>query len=71
MAQPMTDQERLDAAIAARDKLLRGEQANEVHLVGYSAKFTPANRDELDSYITQLQASIAGKNRRGAIGVIF
>lgn len=71
MAQPMTDQDRLAAAIAARHQLVTGVQAVEVDLPGYRARFTPANREALDSYITELQAGIAGKQTRGAIGVVF
>lgn len=67
----MTDQERLDAAIDARHQLVIGTRAVEVDTGTYHTRFTPANRDALDSYISELQATIAGAQKRGAIGVIF
>ena len=41
----------LDAAIAARHKLLTGTNAVEVDQDGYTVKFTAANREALDGYI--------------------
>jgi hypothetical protein len=64
--------ERLTAARAARHKLLTGMAVVEVDQGGgFRTKFTPANREALESYIAELEDSIAGKRRRGAIGVVF
>jgi len=70
-AAPQSDQDRLAAAIAARDALIRGEKAVKVVVNGYQAEFVPANREALESYIAELQATIAGRNVRGAVGIIF
>ena len=67
----MTDQDCLAAAQVARHKLLLGAQAVEVDFGTYRAKFTPANREALESYISELQARIANKPVRGAIGIVF
>lgn len=67
----MTDADRLAAAKDARHQLVTGAQAVEVDFGIYKTKFTPANREALDSYISELEASIAGGKRRGAIGFIF
>lgn len=66
-----TPQDLLTQALAARHALITGQQAVEVDFGTYRTKFTPANRDALDSYISELQTQIAGLQRRGAIGVIF
>lgn len=67
----MTDQDRLAAAIDARHKLVTGAKAVKVDFGIYRTEFTPANREALDSYISELEAKVAGGARRGAIGVIF
>ncbi len=72
----MTDQDALDAALTARHKLLTGASAVEVDVMGtgganYRTRFTPANREALESYIAELQAKIAGTARRGALGFVF
>ena len=61
----------LDAAIAARHKLLTGTNAVEVDQDGYTVKFTAANREALDGYIAELEAKIAGRRTRGAVGIVF
>jgi len=72
----VTDQEALDAAKLARHKLLTGAAVVEVDIVtsggGYKTRFTPANREALESYISELEEKIAGTcSRRGAIGIVF
>jgi hypothetical protein len=67
----MTDQDLLTQASLARHKLLTGTSAVEVDMGGYRARFTPANREALESYINELQDRIAGVQRRGAIGIVF
>ena len=72
MAAPTSIAARLAAAIDARDRLIRGVMAVEVQIAGgMMTKFTPANREALESYISELQAEISGKPVRRAIGVIF
>lgn len=72
----MTDQERLNAAIDARHKLLLGQSVVEIDIMGSNGvnqrtRFTPANREALEAYIAELQAKIAGCSLRGAIGIVF
>jgi hypothetical protein len=67
----MTDQDRLAAAIDARHRLLLGESAVEVDFGTYRARFTPANREALESYIKELEAQISGKPQHGAIGFVL
>ncbi|MBI1202555.1 MAG: hypothetical protein GC182_08595 [Rhodopseudomonas sp.] len=67
-----TDQDLLDQANAARHKLLTGTSAVEVDMGTYRARFTPANREALESYIAELSARISGcAPRRGAVGIVF
>jgi hypothetical protein len=67
----MTDADRLALAKDARHKLLLGQAAVEVDFGTYRTKFTPANREALDSYIAELEAAICGQPSRGAIGFVF
>jgi hypothetical protein len=67
----MTDADRLAAAIDARHRLLTGTAAVEVDTGLYKTKFTPANREALDAYITELTARLANQQTRGAIGFVF
>lgn len=72
----MTDQDRLNAAIDARHKLLLGQSVVEVDIIGSNGinqrtRFTPANREALEAYIAELQEKIAGCQRRGAVGIVF
>jgi len=78
MATVLSDSDALDAALAARHKLLIGTQAVEVEIIGTSGanmrtRFTPANLEKLDSYIAELRErlGIAEQPRRGAIGIVF
>jgi hypothetical protein len=64
--------DRLAEAQLALHRLQIGQSFVEVIVAGGSTtKFTPANRDQLMSYIQLLQDQIAGVNNRGAIGVVF
>lgn len=72
----MTDQDALIDALAKRHKLLTGTSVVEVDIISqggasYKTRFTPANREALESYIQELQNRIAGKSSRGAIGIVF
>jgi hypothetical protein len=71
----MTDQEMLDAAIAARHQLLLGQSAVECDFGGVGSqqrtRFTAANADRLDAYIAELESKIAGLPRRGAVGFVL
>lgn len=71
-----TAQTYLTRAIAAFDKLMTGAAVVEVDIVasggGYKTRFTPANREALESYIAALEERVAGTcDRRGAIGIVF
>lgn len=64
--------DRLAEAQLALHRLQIGQAFVEVTVAsGSTTKFTPANRDQLQSYIQQLQDQIGGINNRGAIGVVF
>jgi hypothetical protein len=67
----MTTLDLLTQALSARHKLLTGTSAVEVDMGGYRARFTPANREALESYINELQDNISGVQARGAIGFVF
>jgi hypothetical protein len=71
----MTDQDMLDAARAARHALLMGQGIVECDFGGAGGqqrtKFTAANADRLDAYIAELEAKVAGRSARGAVGFIF
>jgi len=56
----------------ARHLLITGTMAVEVEVAGgMRVTFTPANREALESYISELQAQINGTQIRGALGFIF
>lgn len=57
----MTNQEYLDAAIAARHSLLTGAAAVSVRFAdGRAVTYTAANLSALDRYIAELRNTIAG-----------
>lgn len=57
----MTNQEYLDAAIAARHSLLTGAAAVSVRFAdGRAVTYTAANLSALDRYIANLRNTIAG-----------
>ena len=59
-----------DAQIALH-KLRTGAQVVEVDTGDYRAKFTPANLENLQAYVTDLQEQLAGTPHAGAIGFYF
>lgn len=71
----MTLQDMLAAAQLARHQLLLGQSVVECDFGGAGGQqrtiFTKANADRLDAYIAELQALIAGKPTRGAMGIVF
>jgi hypothetical protein len=68
----MSDQDLLTQAHLARYKLITGTAPVEVDMGTHRVRFTPANRDALESYIAELQDRINGVQRtRGAIGIVF
>jgi hypothetical protein len=72
MAVPASNADRLTAAIDARHQLLVGAKAVSVEVAGgMRVTFTPANREALESYISELQSAIDGTQTRGAIGFVF
>ncbi len=69
---PTTDADRLLAAQIARHQLLTGSLAETVEVEGgMKVTFSAANREALEAYISELDAKIAGRRTRGAVGVIF
>jgi hypothetical protein len=72
MAVPSTNEGRLAAAQAARHQLITGGLPVEVEIAGgMRVTYAPADRDALESYISELQAAIAGTQTRGALGFIL
>lgn len=67
----MTPQERLAAAIDARHRIMVGDHAVEVDTGTHKTVFGKPNLAQLDAYIAQLQAEIAGRPVRGAIGIVL
>lgn len=65
----------LAAAILARHQLLMGQSVVECDFGGAGAMqktiFKAADADRLDAYIAELEARIAGKPIRGAMGIVF
>ena len=60
-----TDSELLAEALAARHALLTGTMTASVRFAdGRAVTYTAANLGQLDSYIAELRASIAGSRRR-------
>lgn len=60
-----------DAQLALH-RLQIGQSFTEVTLEsGRSTKFTPADIDKLQAYVSQLQDQIAGRRTRGAVGIVF
>jgi hypothetical protein len=69
----MTPQERLDTLNAARDRIIRGEQAVKVSITPNSQEtiFGKADLDRLDRQIEALEAESRGHGPRRAIGFVF
>jgi hypothetical protein len=71
----MTLQDMLAAAQLARHQLLMGQSIVECDFGGSGAMqktiFKAADADRLDAYIAELEAKIAGKPTRGAMGIVF
>lgn len=60
-----TDSELLTEALAARHSLLTGTRAASVRYAdGRAVTYTAATLGQLDDYITELRASVAGTARR-------
>ncbi|MCP4564052.1 MAG: hypothetical protein GY873_30170 [Bosea sp.] len=58
---------------AARDRILRGDQATSVMVAPnlHRVEFAPPNLARLDDRIDELKAKEEGRPRRGAIGFAF
>lgn len=68
----LTAQQKLDAARVAYHNLVTGQQARViVDQNGERVEFTMANRAALKAYISQLEAEIAGTNKRFPLRVYF
>lgn len=67
----MTDQQMLDAARAAYHQLMMGQAIVECEFQGQMTKFKAPDADRLKAYIAELEAKIAGKPIRGAMGFVF
>lgn len=71
----MTLQEMLAAAMTARHQLLLGQSFVECDYGGAGAMqktiFKAADFDRLEAYIAEIEAKIAGKPTRGAMGIVF
>ena len=67
----MTDQQMLDEARAALHRFQLGGGIVECDFGGQRTKFSAANIDRLRAYIAELEARIAGRTQRGAVGFLF
>lgn len=68
----MSPQDRLAAAIIALHQLQTGTLPSEVMVdTGYLARYQRTTVENLKSYISDLNAEIAGCRVRGAIGIYF
>lgn len=69
---PTSAADRLVAAETARHQLLTGVKAVSVEVAGgMKVTYTPADREALEAYISELRAAISGEHVRGAVGFIF
>ncbi len=68
-----TDAEMLAELEAARDRILRGDQATSVMVTpnAHRVEFAPPNLQRLDARIDDLKAKEEGRPHRGAIGFAF
>lgn len=67
----MTLQEKLDAALDAKHRLILGDHAVEVDTGNHRTVFQKADIGKLDAYIAELRSEIAGTPMRGAIGIVL
>ena len=63
--------DRLAEAQLALHRLQIGQAFVKVSVAGYMTEFRPADIDKLQAYVSELEAQIAGKQTRGAIGIVF
>lgn len=63
--------QRLAEARLALHALVLGQRVVKVMVDGQSVEFTPANRADLEAYIANLEAALAGETPRRAIAVVF
>jgi hypothetical protein len=72
MATDPTDTEaQLADARRALHRLRTGTAVVEVDTGDYRTRFTPATAEALAAYIADLEARLAGRPARGAVGFIF
>ena len=64
-------QQLLREAQIARHKLMTGTLVVELEIEGQKTRFNQAKLKDLEDYIASLEAEMAGKPKRGAIGIIF
>lgn len=67
----MTAAERLAEAQDALHQILLGKSVVELRADGYLTRYDRAALPALRAYIARLQAEIAGRPTRGAVGVVF
>jgi hypothetical protein len=70
---PLTTQQKLDAALDAKHKLVTGQLARVfMDQNGERVEYTATNLDNLNRYIAELQSLVAGVSQaRKPIGFIF
>lgn len=61
----------LREAQQALHKLRTGTAVVEVDCGDYRTRFTPANVENLQAYVAELQLRLEGRPLRGAIGFVF
>ena len=61
----------LQEARAAYHRLMLGDSVVEIMVDGYQTKYGRADAAKLQAYIARLEAQIAGRGSRGAIGISF